>query len=550
MNNDAFRALINKQHISTAGEKSTKEIAREAVENEFQKKRRRGGGGSRRGRGFNAGNDGSDSCDSSDEDRGGERDMDATQEQKTNEDEPDWKRRRREKRLQDGSGGSGAGGVLEYRDRAKERREGTNMDYASMEGLSAQSGEDDRRRQAELSKYLGGDEEHTHLVKGLDKALAEKVRREEVLVSEKKNSKEEAEYLDQLLEDAHTLRKQQKPMQAGGSNWRMAKPRTELGKSVLSYLLQKEQTYEPSAVASTVCNPSVLRSIQQSVLTFSLDSDVRKQKSSWAVPRISLKALATQHAGEGNAGRIMSPLSHHIVAAISKKLDARTGSKGKSKNQYSNAKKNGEGMDKTVASKAADDCNDKHKEDDTDDDIFADVGSYDPQAMSASNKPDSTAATATKSTEVKGNNENSQNDNKLVPKEADIKQAKKSIFEYLIQTGSSAKSQIQRRQLRPYQLQPIQENKNVIDRDIFGGQDINSAQLPYQVRRGPQSAMIEGVSMTTYEGGYGEEMDVDFGNDDDEWQTLNGEREKGGEGLAEDAEDADKQLDMVLLNKY
>ena len=37
----------------------------------------------------------------------------------------------------------------------------------------------DRRKQAiENSKYLGGDMEHTHLVKGLDFALLQKVRAE------------------------------------------------------------------------------------------------------------------------------------------------------------------------------------------------------------------------------------------------------------------------------------------------------------------------------------------------------------------------------------
>ena len=51
MDNDAFRTIINKQRKSVTPEKSTKEIAREAVENEFQNKRRRGGGGGRRGRG-------------------------------------------------------------------------------------------------------------------------------------------------------------------------------------------------------------------------------------------------------------------------------------------------------------------------------------------------------------------------------------------------------------------------------------------------------------------------------------------------------------------
>ena len=55
MNNDAFRALINKQRQETTAEKSTKEIAREAVENEFQKKRSRIGGGKRGRGGFNQG---------------------------------------------------------------------------------------------------------------------------------------------------------------------------------------------------------------------------------------------------------------------------------------------------------------------------------------------------------------------------------------------------------------------------------------------------------------------------------------------------------------
>ncbi|CAE1318063.1 IK [Acanthosepion pharaonis] len=75
-----------------------------------------------------------------------------------------------------------------YRDRAKERRDGLNRDYAETEIISttadyravapdAKSGENyaERRKQIiQESKYLGGDMEHTHLVKGLDYALLEK----------------------------------------------------------------------------------------------------------------------------------------------------------------------------------------------------------------------------------------------------------------------------------------------------------------------------------------------------------------------------------------
>ncbi|KAK2185184.1 hypothetical protein NP493_243g01063 [Ridgeia piscesae] len=79
-----------------------------------------------------------------------------------------------------------------YRDRAKERRDGSNNDYDQPEIASttadyravapdAKAGENyaERRKQAiQESKYLGGDMEHTHLVKGLDYALLEKVRAE------------------------------------------------------------------------------------------------------------------------------------------------------------------------------------------------------------------------------------------------------------------------------------------------------------------------------------------------------------------------------------
>ncbi|XP_047946636.1 suppressor of mec-8 and unc-52 protein homolog 2 isoform X1 [Salvia hispanica] len=75
-----------------------------------------------------------------------------------------------------------------YRDRAKERREDQNPDYeiteltsfhavappGSVDILSA----DAHKLSIEKSKYLGGDVEHTHLVKGLDYALLNKVRSE------------------------------------------------------------------------------------------------------------------------------------------------------------------------------------------------------------------------------------------------------------------------------------------------------------------------------------------------------------------------------------
>jgi IK cytokine len=76
-----------------------------------------------------------------------------------------------------------------YRDRAKERREGSGQDFAqdarnSTSGYRAVAPDlklDTAERRKELiqqSKFLGGDLEHTHLVKGLDYALLQKVKSE------------------------------------------------------------------------------------------------------------------------------------------------------------------------------------------------------------------------------------------------------------------------------------------------------------------------------------------------------------------------------------
>ncbi|ORX98153.1 hypothetical protein K493DRAFT_336264 [Basidiobolus meristosporus CBS 931.73] len=81
-----------------------------------------------------------------------------------------------------------------YRDRARERRRGENPDYVETERILAtlQTPEDPNLAY-EKSKYLGGDAEHTHLVKGLDYALLEKVRRE-------KMANETSEKVDSELE--------------------------------------------------------------------------------------------------------------------------------------------------------------------------------------------------------------------------------------------------------------------------------------------------------------------------------------------------------------
>ncbi|KAL4452787.1 hypothetical protein ABPG75_008449 [Micractinium tetrahymenae] len=70
----------------------------------------------------------------------------------------------------------------QYRDRAAERRKGLNTEFEGVPddlvGLLAGKG-DAHGISYEDSKYLGGDVAHTHLVKGLDFALLQKVRAEQ-----------------------------------------------------------------------------------------------------------------------------------------------------------------------------------------------------------------------------------------------------------------------------------------------------------------------------------------------------------------------------------
>jgi len=448
MNNDDFRALLVKK---SAGRWTTKEIAREVVENEFLMKKRGGGGGSsrRRSRQRSSSND----DDVEDSDGGSSSDDNATKNQNEKNEEseeqvqqqPEWKRRRKEKKLQAATS-AGIAPLAEYRDRAKERREGTNADYALLDVGSGQlssstamdrrdmknhsddeDDDDNRKRQVELSQYLGGDEEHTHLVKGLDKALAEKVRREEMTTrlqpQQQSIGLDDTLDLDEMLEDAYsntTQKEQQKP------DWRSTKQtRTELGSSMLNYLFQKEQRGISASTSSKAAaaaaaeaamtsavpiqhgNPSsstlmVQRSIQQTIYNFVQTSNVHQRHDAWKVPSISiLPTTTTTTSGRGD----MSPLSKDIIMAIIKKLDSRASSSSSltnnekrnnssashdvsRKGKTTMTKKNGEVETAAVLNRSYNDDithdgesvgnNNTNDDSDDDSDIFDNVGTYAP----------------------------------------------------------------------------------------------------------------------------------------------------------------------------
>ena len=99
--------------------------------------------------------------------------------------------------------------AAKYRDRAKERRDGNEGGVTGEESTNAyravapnaretHDAAERRRQMIHESKYLGGDMEHTHLVKGLDFALLQKVKseieaREQIEREEAENEEKEKE---------------------------------------------------------------------------------------------------------------------------------------------------------------------------------------------------------------------------------------------------------------------------------------------------------------------------------------------------------------------
>lgn len=125
-----------------------------------------------------------------------------------------------------------------YRDRARERRDGANPDYQAPDPTSTgayravapdlksiHDAAERRRQMIQESKFLGGDMEHTHLVKGLDYALLQKVRSE--IVTKEQMEEEEMERLANEEKEAEQPEKEETVEENGEIKFK-----TILGKNV------------------------------------------------------------------------------------------------------------------------------------------------------------------------------------------------------------------------------------------------------------------------------------------------------------------------------
>lgn len=581
MDNEAFRALVAER----SKPKSTKEIAREAVEQEFRdrksraggKKRRRGGGGGGGGGsssdedGGGGGRGGRGGDDDDDSDDGGSFDRRKGREEEGDDDhdekEPKWKRERRAKKRAKEE----AEGKVRYRDRAKERREGrTNADYAGIEeavaaagagvggGAGAGSGDGDGvavlgGAEADMTKYLGGDESRTHLVRGLDWALAQKVRREEMGTAVGNDNVEEGgglggddANLESILQssraeksDSEALRRAIQNLSSASSdrndprdvmailNRLQNTAQTESGGDMATFLMNKTRRngkVETTKKKKKLTTTNAGRTLQRTKLQFSLRCHPGDVLRSWEVPREEVSSLVEherrrQKGSDVPFGEKLTPFDQSFLTRM-KVVLAPTILASSDKKVSGTTKKGRDGRKKN-----------KHKEGGA---SFGEGGKDDTESSienAGDREQSSTAATDGPPLTNDGNNDGGESsdedifggigqyqpslptDSKVVGSAngkvpADGK--KKSIFEGLTSEPDSINKTKTSAPISNVPSFPTaSEETNVIDRDVFGARPVD--------KRASTARPVGGVSISDYAGGYGEEMDIDFtGADDDE----------------------------------
>lgn len=379
MTNDAFRALVQQ------GGKTTKEIARDAVEQEFrrnQKKRRR-------------------NQDSSDEE-----DDDAKNKHNN-------KTKNAKHHVPSETETETAISSLQYRDRAKERREGKIEDESQLDLMTTATTLD-----AEMTKFLGGDEAHTHLVRGLDVTLARKIKREMKEQEKKRTEKRRAALLrrgqpllllssvqtdhdlDEIVSDTLADTKAQDIMDEESviiesasqakekiKQWTGDDVATSLGREMLAFLKQQYLPQQPISTnhSQLTVGPAGL-AIQRSYYTFSCLGHPGDVRNSWEVPDEHTSMDMHNVSGDaeiGGGGVLSDPsLLHKIHQAFDRYVNRPSPTvvlpTTRSTTQTSPFVNETDQEAAVAKTRPVD-----HQEDaeDSDDDIFADAGDYIPPSV-------------------------------------------------------------------------------------------------------------------------------------------------------------------------
>ena len=417
MNNQAFRKLVyqhsgnqftNRDKTNTS--KSNKEIARDAVQQEFNEKKRKLHGGTFDGD-FDQSDDEHD-YNHKNKTNGNEGDKDDDNDWEKKESQKHRKRGRRKKQKdgEDDNGNESQKDMNKYRDRAKERREGNNIDYQAAKNLSLHMDNHNStggHSQHDMTKFLGGDEQFTHLVKGLDRTLADKVRREEMMKKSKSgeshnfntlshdgNSSTRSENidLDQIMEETKALKAKNENQLKQKHNSIKAKSSSLLASTMARYLqkMEADQSSSNVHVSSSIVNAPIMnpslqtimndelntaaKSLHCSTLNFSLlENHHNLQQYGWEIPY-------TSTAARNNANIVTTsctPVDIHLITKI-KSVLATINTK-KKKHSDEEKKK----IKKSIKLKEITKTNIKEQEHDSDDDIYGDIGDYVPPGIIA-----------------------------------------------------------------------------------------------------------------------------------------------------------------------
>merc|ERR1711953_1609558 len=152
-----------------------------------------------------------------------------------------------------------------YRDRARERRDGNDDESAELPGGflsdSFKSTGDRKQQLIEQSKYLGGDLKHTHLVKGLDYALLQKIRAEQAR-KEEEEMKLQEEIIDAKAKSDRKLEAKEDLMQLRhpmAKNLNRILFEQEIPKNIdnflegrMAYVFELEDEYAESDIPTTL----------------------------------------------------------------------------------------------------------------------------------------------------------------------------------------------------------------------------------------------------------------------------------------------------------
>eukprot|EP00551_Chaetoceros_affinis_P010143 CAMPEP_0203674456 /NCGR_PEP_ID=MMETSP0090-20130426/16285_1 /ASSEMBLY_ACC=CAM_ASM_001088 /TAXON_ID=426623 /ORGANISM="Chaetoceros affinis, Strain CCMP159" /LENGTH=441 /DNA_ID=CAMNT_0050540341 /DNA_START=38 /DNA_END=1363 /DNA_ORIENTATION=+ len=436
MNNQAFRELVNNKRNGGPA-KTTKEIAREAVEEELQELKRKrksksGDGGDFDGD-FNISDDEYDG-----DNKKGKGDDKAEDDEGKNNNQNKKGRWKKKSKKNDDDEDQSSSNKHKYRDRAKERREGKNVDYRGTENISLPSNGDpsadgdttSAQYKNEMTKFLGGDEEFTHLVKGLDKSLADKVRREEMLRKTSNEAEDEHQGddhdsanlpldgddidLDQVMEDA-------KASQSKMKKNKVSKPATSmigekksssssLVSSMASYIQKVEEHYDNKSSTATAVATFLnsgkgklssisAKTIHRSKVTFSLQENQHNlQQYGWEIPKVSVMSNSqyVAIAGDNNdeddviaKASFCTPLDSNLIQRIKSVLDSvnakslhkksssSSNNKKKKTSKLQKDKNNGDLVHSTTNKKQLK----TQVDDDSDDDIYGDIGDYVPSTV-------------------------------------------------------------------------------------------------------------------------------------------------------------------------